>query len=130
MDVKSSTAKTPFASNDKKDQTYTEWAKKNYQDQYEKWVPWIEDQYLKWFGKGDNKASYTTKDTLSKTKVTGVDQIDQLQDDIHNVVGNQIGDKGLLAPVGKLVSKEGVNRAERDGKDENGSYTSSLLPKF
>lgn len=41
-------------------QTYTEWAKEAYHDQYEKWMPWIEDQYLKWFGK-DNKASYVTK---------------------------------------------------------------------
>jgi len=45
----------------KKKQTYTEWAKEAYADQYEKWMPWIEDQYLKWFGKGDNKASYATK---------------------------------------------------------------------
>jgi hypothetical protein len=26
-------------------------------------MPWIEDQYLKWFGKGDNKVSYATKRT-------------------------------------------------------------------
>ena len=45
----------------KKQQTYTEWAKEVYHDQYEKWMPWLEDQYLKWFGKGDNKASYATK---------------------------------------------------------------------
>lgn len=42
-------------------QTYTEWVKEVYNDQYEKWMPWLEDQYLKWFGKGDNKASYATK---------------------------------------------------------------------
>jgi hypothetical protein len=24
-------------------------------------MPWLEEQYLKWFGKGDNKASYATK---------------------------------------------------------------------
>jgi hypothetical protein len=42
-------------------QTYSEWAKSTYNDQYEKWMPWIEDQYLKWFGKGDNKAAYATK---------------------------------------------------------------------
>src|SRR5438105_1293037 len=45
----------------KKKQSYTEWVKEAYHDQYEKWVPWLEDQYLKWFGKGDNKASYATK---------------------------------------------------------------------
>lgn len=48
--------------------------------------------------------------------------MDQLQDDVHNLVGNQLGDNGLLAPVGKLASKEGINRAERNGKDDNGSY--------
>lgn len=41
--------------------TYAEWVREAYQEQYEKWVPWLEDQYLKWFGKGDNKASYVTK---------------------------------------------------------------------
>lgn len=41
--------------------SYSEWVREAYQDQYEKWMPWIEDQYLKWFGKGDNKASYATK---------------------------------------------------------------------
>jgi hypothetical protein len=45
----------------KKKQTYTEWLKENYNYQYERWMPWIEDQYLRWFGKGDNKASYATK---------------------------------------------------------------------
>lgn len=46
---------------DKKSQTYSEWAKKTYNDKYETWMPWIEDQYLRWFGRGDNKASYATK---------------------------------------------------------------------
>ncbi|KAL3459061.1 hypothetical protein BJX64DRAFT_291604 [Aspergillus heterothallicus] len=111
---------------EKKSKTYAEWVKEAYNEQYEKWMPWLEDQYLKWFGKGDNKASYATKDTLSKTKVTGIDQVDQLQDDVHNLVGNQVGEKGFLAPVGNLASREGVNRAERGGKDENGSYGGPL----
>lgn len=37
-----------------------EWAKQTYNSQYEKWVPWVEDIYLRWFTK-DNKASYATK---------------------------------------------------------------------
>jgi len=37
-------------------------------------------------------------------------------------VGNQLGTNGLLAPVGNMVSKEGVNRAERGGKDDKGTY--------
>ncbi|OJJ50770.1 hypothetical protein ASPZODRAFT_86367 [Penicilliopsis zonata CBS 506.65] len=106
----------------KKKQSYSEWLQQVYREQYDKWVPWLEDQYLKWFGKGDNKASYVTKDTLNKSKVTGVKQVDQLQDDVHNLIGNQVGENGLLAPVGKMVSKEGINRAERGGKDDQGSY--------
>ncbi|KUL85395.1 hypothetical protein ZTR_07016 [Talaromyces verruculosus] len=102
--------------------SYSEWVKEAYQEQYEKWVPWIEDQYLKWFGKGDNKASYVTKDTLNKSKVTGVSQVNQLQDDVHNLVGNQLGENGLAAPIGNMASKEGINRMERNGKDEKGSY--------
>ena len=45
-------------------QSFTEWVKEAYNEQYEKWMPWLEDQYLKWFGKGDNKASYVTKGAL------------------------------------------------------------------
>lgn len=33
-----------------------------------------------------------------------------------------MGKGGLLQPVGDMVSKEGVNRAERGGKDSDGSY--------
>ncbi|TVY55593.1 hypothetical protein LCER1_G003972 [Lachnellula cervina] len=104
----------------KKKQTYTEWAKEAYNDQYEKWMPWIEDQYLKWFGT-DNKASYATKDTLNQTKVTGIPQVDQIQDDVNNLIGNQVGKNGLFAPIGNLASKEGITRAERGGKDDTGT---------
>ena len=44
----------------KQKQTYTEWVKDAYANQYENWMPWIEDQYLKWFT-NDNKASYAAK---------------------------------------------------------------------
>jgi hypothetical protein len=64
----------------------------------------------------------TTSDTLNKTKVTGISQVDQLQGDVNNLVGNQVGKGGLLRPVGDIVSKEGVNRAERGGKDDAGTY--------
>ncbi|KAK7911205.1 hypothetical protein PG985_013686 [Apiospora marii] len=109
-------------------QTYMEWAKQKYNEQYEAWMPWIEDYFLKWFTK-DNKASYTTKEQLGKTKVTGVEQVDNLQDGVNNLVAGQVGQGGLLQPVGDLVSKEGANRAERKGKDENGSYLPTSLPK-
>ena len=37
-------------------------------------------------------------------------------------MSGQVGKDGLLAPVGNMVSKEGVNRAERGGKDDKGTY--------
>jgi len=44
----------------KKGKSYYEWITEGYHHQYENWMPWIEDQYLKWFT-SDNKASYATK---------------------------------------------------------------------
>lgn len=41
-------------------QTYTEWVTEAYNNQWNSWMPWVEDKYLQWFGK-DNKASYATK---------------------------------------------------------------------
>ncbi|KAF7453192.1 hypothetical protein A1F99_004500 [Pyrenophora tritici-repentis] len=99
--------------------TYKQQAGEYYNQKYETWMPWIEDQYLKWFTK-DNKASYATKQNLDKTKVTGVDQVDNLQDGVNNLVGGQVGKGGLAQPIGDAVSKEGINRAERGGKDEQG----------
>ena len=54
--------------------------------------------------------------------MTGIDQVDNLQGDVNNLVGNQFGKGGLLQPVGDMTSKEGINRAERGGKDDSGSY--------
>ncbi|KAK6358142.1 hypothetical protein TWF730_007496 [Orbilia blumenaviensis] len=102
-----------------------ETAKQYYNRQYERWVPWLEDQYLYYFSK-DNKTSYATKQQLEKGKITGVRQVDRLQDDVHNLAANQVGKDGLLQPVGDLVSKQGINRVERGGKDENGSYGGPL----
>ncbi|KAI9152229.1 hypothetical protein HJFPF1_09456 [Paramyrothecium foliicola] len=123
-----------------------EWTKKNYPEQYDKWVPWMEDMYLRWFTK-DNKVSYTTKrkklphlyyntlmmtnnsaENLDKTKVTGVEQVDNLQDGVNNLVAGQVGKGGLLQPIGDLASKEGVNRAERQGKDDEGGYVPTSVP--
>jgi hypothetical protein len=59
---------------------------------------------------------------LDKTKVTGNAQVDKLQESINDTVSGQFGKGGMLQPVGDALSKEGVNRAERGGKDEKGSY--------
>ncbi|KAH6658407.1 hypothetical protein BKA67DRAFT_656600 [Truncatella angustata] len=105
-------------------QTYLEWAKDKYNEQYESWMPWIEDHFLKYFT-NDNKASYATKQQLDKTKVTGIEQVDTLQDGVHGLVAGQVGQGGLLQPIGDFASKEGVNRAERQGKDDTGGYLPS-----
>ncbi|CAH0055117.1 unnamed protein product [Clonostachys solani] len=104
-----------------------EWAKNTYNTQYENWVPWLEDIYLRWFTK-DNKASYSTRQNLDKTKVTGIQQVDTLQDGVNNIAASQVGQGGLLQPVSDLASKEGINRTERQGKDEDGSYVPTSVP--
>ncbi|KAF9741735.1 hypothetical protein PMIN06_011872 [Paraphaeosphaeria minitans] len=104
---------------------YKEAAGEFYNRQYESWMPWIEDKYLSWFTK-DNKASYATKQELDKTKITGNEQVDNLQDGVNNLVGGQLGKGGLAQPVGDAFSKEGVNRMERGGKEEDGSYGGPL----
>jgi hypothetical protein len=48
--------------------------------------------------------------------------VDQLQGDVNNLIGNQVGENGIAAPLGNLASKEGINRMERNGKDDQGSY--------
>lgn len=63
----------------------------------------------------------TNADTLNQTKVTGIPQVDQIQDDVNNLIGNQVGKNGLFAPIGNLASKEGITRAERGGKDDTGT---------
>jgi hypothetical protein len=65
-------------------------------------------------------------DTLDKSKVTGIAQVDTLQDSVNHTVAGQVGQGGLLQPVGDAVSKEGVNRAERGGKDDSGSYAGAI----
>lgn len=67
-------------------------------------------------------ANICLPDTLDKSKVTGVKQVDKLQDGVNNLVSGQVGQDGLLQPVGDAFSKEGINRAERQGKDDSGSY--------
>lgn len=50
----------PLTEEEQKKQTWSEYGTQVYNDKYERWMPWIEDLYLRWFTK-DNKASYTTK---------------------------------------------------------------------
>lgn len=64
-------------------------------------------------------------DGLDKTKVTGIEQVDTLQDSVNHTVAQQVGKGGVLQPVGDMASSEGINRAERGGKDDSGSYLGS-----
>ncbi|KAL8681727.1 MAG: hypothetical protein Q9186_002174 [Xanthomendoza sp. 1 TL-2023] len=89
----------------------TDWTKKKYDEYYNAYVPWLEDQYLAWFG--ENKTSYTAKDQLNKTKLTNSSSLNSVQDGVNDGVAGQFKSDGLLGGVGDLVSKEGVNRAER-----------------
>jgi hypothetical protein len=68
------------------------------------------------------------EEELDKTKVTGISQVDNLQDGVNNLVGGQVGKGGLAQPIGDAFSKEGINRAERGGKDENGKPIQSSGP--
>ena len=61
-------------------------------------------------------------DTLDKSKITGIDQVDKVQDSVNDLVAGQLGKGGLLQPAGDMASKEGVNRMERGGKDDKGTY--------
>ncbi|KAH6615478.1 hypothetical protein B0J18DRAFT_281089 [Chaetomium sp. MPI-SDFR-AT-0129] len=103
-----------------------EWTKNQYNKQYENWVPWLEDIYLRYFTK-DNKASYTTRENLNKTKITNISQVDAAQDGINNLIADQVGQDGLGRPIGDLASREGLNRAERQGKDDQGGYVPSSV---
>ena len=48
--------------------------------------------------------------------------MDKIQDDVNSLVSGQVGKGGLLQPLGDMASKEGVNRMERGGKDDKGTY--------
>ncbi|KAF2824937.1 hypothetical protein CC86DRAFT_353612 [Ophiobolus disseminans] len=117
----------PETTPNKDQKTYRQQAGEYYNQKYETWMPWIEDKYLSWFTK-DNKASYATKQNLDKTKVTGVSQVDNLQDGVHGLVSGQVGKGGIAQPLGDAVSKEGINRAERGGKDDKGKPLESQGP--
>lgn len=61
--------------------------------------------------------------------MTGIEQVDTLQDGVNNLAAGQVGKGGLLQPVGDMASKEGINRAERGGKDDDGGYAPGAAGK-
>jgi hypothetical protein len=135
----------PVPQQEPENESYYAWGKRKSGEKWENWKPWLEDVYLRWTGK-DNKASYTTKgmspvpfsgvkpltphpptDTLDKSKVTGVEQIDTAQDGVNNLVAGQLGRGGLAQPLGDAVSRDGISRAERRGADDKGNYAPGPL---
>lgn len=54
--------------------------------------------------------------------MTGISQVDTLQDGVNNLVAGQVGQGGVAQPVGDVASREGMTRAERQGKDDTGGY--------
>ena len=61
-------------------------------------------------------------DALDKIKVTGISQIDNLQNGVNNLIEGQIGKEELLASFENAVSEKGVNCMKRGEKDEQGTY--------
>jgi hypothetical protein len=47
---------------------------------------------------------------------------------VNGLVSGTVGRGGIAQPIGDYASKEGVNRAERGGKDENGKSLESQGP--
>lgn len=60
--------------------------------------------------------------------MTGISQVDQLQDSVNDTAASTIGKGGLAQPLGDAASREGVNRAERGGKDDGGGYLPDAVP--
>ncbi|KAI1191051.1 hypothetical protein F5B17DRAFT_384308 [Nemania serpens] len=107
----------PSIENQQKSQSTAEWARQKYNEQYEAWMPWVEDVFLKYFTK-DNRTSYVARDQLDKTKVTGIKQVDDLQGGANSLAADQVGQGGLLQPVGDAVS-EGMKLADPRGKKQD-----------
>lgn len=66
--------------------------------------------------------SVTLAGNLEKTKVSGLDQIDKLQDGVNDLAAGQVGQGGIAQPIGDAFSKQAINRAERQGKNDKGGY--------
>ncbi|TRX88649.1 hypothetical protein FHL15_010415 [Xylaria flabelliformis] len=119
---------------EQKQQTRLEWAREKYNEQYDAWMPWIEDVFLKYFTK-DNRTSYVARDGLDKTKVTGVTEVDALQDKTNDLAASQLGQGGLLQPVGdlgssamKAVDPRGKKTEKDDKNKDNNNNKGSGIP--
>jgi len=85
------------------DPTQKEEEKSWYSGYYDSTWRWVEDTYLKYFG--ENRASYGVKDTLRKTEITGNKDVDGIQENVNNLVGNTLGSNGIAGGVGDALDK-------------------------
>jgi len=77
--------------------------KKKSDSYYDATWRWIEDTYLKYFG--ENRTSYGVKESLKSTEVTGNKDIDGIQRQAGETVGNTFGANGLAGGVGDALDK-------------------------
>lgn len=54
--------------------------------------------------------------------MTGVEQVDNLQDGVNNLVAGQVEQGGVAQPIGDMASGDGLSRSERQGRDDKGGY--------
>ncbi|KAH8816624.1 hypothetical protein F5884DRAFT_853059 [Xylogone sp. PMI_703] len=81
------------------------------QDQQKPWYSqyadstwhWIEDTYLKLTGQ--NRTSYGTKDTLHKTEVTGIKDVDNVQRGLGDTVADTLGPGHIGGVAGDTIDK-------------------------
>ena len=59
---------------------------------------------------------------MDKTKITGNESVDAVQDGVNKGVTGQFAKGGALEGVGNLASKEVFTRSERGGKNESGKH--------
>lgn len=69
----------------------------------------------------------TKTDQLDKTKVTGIKQVDALQDGTNSLAAGTVGQGGILQPVGDAVS-EGMKLADPRGKKQDADKKGSNIP--
>jgi len=75
---------------------------------YESTMRWIENTYLKWFG--ENRTSYGVKETLRQGEVSGNKDIDGVQRQVGDTIGNQFGKDGVGEGVGKIADQGFLSR--------------------
>ncbi|TVY39164.1 hypothetical protein LOCC1_G004809 [Lachnellula occidentalis] len=72
----------------------------SYSSYYESGWRWVENTYLSWFG--ENRTSY---ENLKQTQVTGNKDVDGVQENVGNAVGDLFGKGGVGEGAGDAADK-------------------------